>query len=145
MVLFIYYKNATGRKTLTSTIYQTFFLFVHFPCPVLSCTCINAVCLGHWFECLWRQPLSAATSSSSESSSSLEQEKYLQAILDSVPVYFKMNGNTTLSNRSQIGLSPGTEHASEAPCSPGGHIGSLGVGNLSRVLGGSHDNSVCYF
>uniref|UniRef100_A0A669C564 SET binding factor 2 n=1 Tax=Oreochromis niloticus TaxID=8128 RepID=A0A669C564_ORENI len=39
---------------------------------------------------------------------SLEQEKYLQAILDSIPIYFKMNGNNTLTNRSLIGLSPGT-------------------------------------
>ncbi|KAG7274430.1 hypothetical protein CRUP_033586, partial [Coryphaenoides rupestris] len=51
-------------------------------------------------------PSTTTTSSSSESSSSLEQEKYLQAILDSIP---KMNGNNTLSNRSQIGLSPGSE------------------------------------
>lgn len=50
----------------------------------------------------------AAPASSSDSSSSLEQEKYLQAILDSIPVYFKMNGNNTLSNRSLVGLSPGT-------------------------------------
>lgn len=48
-----------------------------------------------------------APASSSDSSSSLEQEKYLQAILDSIPVYFKTNGNNTLSNRSLIGLSPG--------------------------------------
>uniref|UniRef100_A0A8C6SXU6 SET binding factor 2 n=1 Tax=Neogobius melanostomus TaxID=47308 RepID=A0A8C6SXU6_9GOBI len=48
--------------------------------------------------------------SSSKSSSSLEQEKYLQAILDSIPIYFKMNGNNTLSNRSLVGLSPGTVH-----------------------------------
>uniref|UniRef100_A0A3Q3D383 SET binding factor 2 n=1 Tax=Hippocampus comes TaxID=109280 RepID=A0A3Q3D383_HIPCM len=48
-----------------------------------------------------------APASSSESSSSLEQEKYLQAILDSIPIYFKMNGHSTLSNRSIIGLSPG--------------------------------------
>ncbi|KAG8001562.1 Myotubularin-related protein 13, partial [Nibea albiflora] len=50
---------------------------------------------------------STAPASSSDSSSSLEQEKYLQAILNSIPVYFKMNGNNTLSNRSLIGLSPG--------------------------------------
>uniref|UniRef100_A0A673CZA4 SET binding factor 2 n=1 Tax=Sphaeramia orbicularis TaxID=375764 RepID=A0A673CZA4_9TELE len=36
--------------------------------------------------------------SSTGSSSSLEQEKYLQAILNSIPIYFKMNGNNTLSN-----------------------------------------------
>uniref|UniRef100_A0A7N6AM96 SET binding factor 2 n=1 Tax=Anabas testudineus TaxID=64144 RepID=A0A7N6AM96_ANATE len=53
-----------------------------------------------------QNPSSAAPASSSDSSSSLEQEKYLQAILDSIPIYFKMNGNNTLSNRSLIGLSP---------------------------------------
>ncbi|XP_078138874.1 myotubularin-related protein 13 isoform X2 [Centroberyx gerrardi] len=56
-----------------------------------------------------QNPSSTAPASSSESSSSLEQEKYLQAILDSIPIYFKMNGNSTLSNRSLIGLSPGSE------------------------------------
>uniref|UniRef100_A0A3Q1F288 SET binding factor 2 n=1 Tax=Acanthochromis polyacanthus TaxID=80966 RepID=A0A3Q1F288_9TELE len=54
-----------------------------------------------------QNPSSTAPASSSDSSSSLEQEKYLQAILESIPVYFKMNGNNTLSNRSLIGLSPG--------------------------------------
>ncbi|CAG5856281.1 unnamed protein product [Menidia menidia] len=56
-----------------------------------------------------QNPSSTTPVSSSDSSSSLEQEKYLQAILDSIPVYFKMNGNNTLSNRSLIGLSPGSE------------------------------------
>uniref|UniRef100_A0A673CPP1 SET binding factor 2 n=1 Tax=Sphaeramia orbicularis TaxID=375764 RepID=A0A673CPP1_9TELE len=59
-----------------------------------------------------QNPSSTAPASSSESSSSLEQEKYLQAILNSIPIYFKMNGNNTLSNRSLIGLSPGTVHVS---------------------------------
>uniref|UniRef100_A0A672IIV7 SET binding factor 2 n=1 Tax=Salarias fasciatus TaxID=181472 RepID=A0A672IIV7_SALFA len=54
-----------------------------------------------------QNPSSTAPASSSDSSSSLEQEKYLQAILDSIPIYFKMNGSNTLSNRSLIGLSPG--------------------------------------
>uniref|UniRef100_A0AAZ3QKQ5 SET binding factor 2 n=1 Tax=Oncorhynchus tshawytscha TaxID=74940 RepID=A0AAZ3QKQ5_ONCTS len=54
---------------------------------------------------------STAPANSSELSSSLEQEKYLQAILNSIPVYFKLNGSNTLSNRSLIGLSPGI------PCS----------------------------
>uniref|UniRef100_A0A8C6LER1 SET binding factor 2 n=1 Tax=Nothobranchius furzeri TaxID=105023 RepID=A0A8C6LER1_NOTFU len=53
---------------------------------------------------------SAGVSSSSDLSSSLEQEKYLQAILDSIPVYFKTNGTNTLSNRSLIGLSPVLEY-----------------------------------
>uniref|UniRef100_A0A3Q1HNT5 SET binding factor 2 n=2 Tax=Anabas testudineus TaxID=64144 RepID=A0A3Q1HNT5_ANATE len=62
-----------------------------------------------------QNPSSAAPASSSDSSSSLEQEKYLQAILDSIPIYFKMNGNNTLSNRSLIGLSPGSERRSRIP------------------------------
>uniref|UniRef100_W5KEV6 SET binding factor 2 n=1 Tax=Astyanax mexicanus TaxID=7994 RepID=W5KEV6_ASTMX len=49
---------------------------------------------------------------STESSSSLEQEKYLQAILSSIPIYFKANGSNTLSNRSLVSLSPGTLPAS---------------------------------
>nr|XP_020461760.1 myotubularin-related protein 13 isoform X2 [Monopterus albus] len=56
-----------------------------------------------------QNPSSTVPASSSESSSSLEQEKYLQAILNSIPIYFKMNGNNTLTNRSHVGLSPGTE------------------------------------
>ncbi|XP_061077659.1 myotubularin-related protein 13-like [Conger conger] len=56
-----------------------------------------------------QNPSSTTPVSSSESSSSLEQEKYLQAILSAIPIYFKMNGNNTLSNRSLIGLSPGSE------------------------------------
>lgn len=58
----------------------------------------------------WSLPLSLSLApvSSSESSSSLEQEKYLQAILSSIPIYFKSNSSSTLSNRSLIGLSPGT-------------------------------------
>ncbi|XP_036390666.1 myotubularin-related protein 13-like isoform X3 [Megalops cyprinoides] len=56
-----------------------------------------------------QNPSSSAPASSSESSSSLEQEKYLQAILSAIPIYFKTNGNNTLTNRSLIGLSPGSE------------------------------------
>ncbi|PWA17155.1 hypothetical protein CCH79_00010373 [Gambusia affinis] len=52
---------------------------------------------------------SASPASSSDSSSSLEQEKYLQAILNSIPTISKINGTNTLSNRSLIGLSPGSE------------------------------------
>uniref|UniRef100_A0A3P8YI32 SET binding factor 2 n=1 Tax=Esox lucius TaxID=8010 RepID=A0A3P8YI32_ESOLU len=37
---------------------------------------------------------------SSELSSSLEQEKYLQAILNSIPIYFKVNASNTLSDPS---------------------------------------------
>uniref|UniRef100_A0A4W4G3P8 SET binding factor 2 n=1 Tax=Electrophorus electricus TaxID=8005 RepID=A0A4W4G3P8_ELEEL len=60
-----------------------------------------------------QNPAAAAPTSSSESSSSLEQEKYLQAILSSIPVYFKPNGGSnTLSNRSLVGLSPASERRS---------------------------------
>ncbi|XP_065117576.1 myotubularin-related protein 13 isoform X2 [Paramisgurnus dabryanus] len=59
---------------------------------------------------------STAAPASSESSSSLEQEKYLQAILSSIPIYVKPNGSNTLSNRSVVGLSPATERrASRIP------------------------------
>ncbi|XP_059373228.1 myotubularin-related protein 13-like isoform X4 [Carassius carassius] len=53
------------------------------------------------------QNTSSAAPTSSETSSSLEQEKYLQAILSSIPIYFKSNGSNTITNRSLIGLSPG--------------------------------------
>ncbi|XP_035251970.1 myotubularin-related protein 13-like isoform X1 [Anguilla anguilla] len=56
-----------------------------------------------------QNPSSTTPASSSESSSSLEQEKYLRAILSAIPIYFKMNGSNTLTNRSLIGLSPGSE------------------------------------
>ncbi|KAJ8396732.1 hypothetical protein AAFF_G00015700 [Aldrovandia affinis] len=56
-----------------------------------------------------QNPSSTSPASSSESSSSLEQEKYLQAVLSTIPIYFKMNGSNTLTNRSLIGLSPGSE------------------------------------
>ncbi|XP_048342698.1 myotubularin-related protein 13 isoform X3 [Sphaerodactylus townsendi] len=42
-----------------------------------------------------------------ESSSSIEQEKYLQALLNAISVHCKMNGNNTLTVRPMIALSPG--------------------------------------
>ncbi|XP_050810937.1 myotubularin-related protein 13 isoform X4 [Gopherus flavomarginatus] len=42
-----------------------------------------------------------------ESSSSIEQEKYLQALLNAVSIHCKMNGNNTLTVRPTIALSPG--------------------------------------
>ncbi|XP_030339831.1 myotubularin-related protein 13 [Strigops habroptila] len=44
-----------------------------------------------------------------ESSSSIEQEKYLQALLNVISVHCKMNGSSTLTARPTIALSPGTE------------------------------------
>lgn len=59
-----------------------------------------------------QNPASTAPATSSESSSSLEQEKYLQAILSSIPIYFKANGSNTLSNRSLVSLSPANDRRS---------------------------------
>ncbi|XP_043436563.1 myotubularin-related protein 13 isoform X3 [Prionailurus bengalensis] len=51
----------------------------------------------------------AAPTSSLESSSSIEQEKYLQALLNAVSVQQKLSGNNTLTVRPALALSPGTE------------------------------------
>ncbi|KAJ8406608.1 hypothetical protein AAFF_G00301820 [Aldrovandia affinis] len=56
-----------------------------------------------------QSPSHTAPASSSESSSSLEHEKYLQAILCAVPMHVKSSGNSVLTNRPLIGLSPGSE------------------------------------
>lgn len=42
-----------------------------------------------------------------ESSSSIEQEKYLQALLNVISVHCKMNGSNTLTVSPTIALSPG--------------------------------------
>ncbi|XP_070619420.1 myotubularin-related protein 13 isoform X2 [Erythrolamprus reginae] len=42
-----------------------------------------------------------------ESSSSIEQEKYLQALLNAISIHCKLNGNNTLTIRPAIALSPG--------------------------------------
>ncbi|XP_014401349.1 PREDICTED: myotubularin-related protein 13 isoform X3 [Myotis brandtii] len=51
----------------------------------------------------------AAPTSSLESSNSIEQEKYLQAILSAVSVHQKLRGNNTLTVRPALALPPGTE------------------------------------
>ncbi|XP_044114747.1 myotubularin-related protein 13 isoform X3 [Neovison vison] len=51
----------------------------------------------------------AAPTSSLESSSSIEQEKYLQALLNAVSIHQKLSGNNTLTVRPALALSPGTE------------------------------------
>uniref|UniRef100_A0A8C6S074 Myotubularin phosphatase domain-containing protein n=1 Tax=Nannospalax galili TaxID=1026970 RepID=A0A8C6S074_NANGA len=51
----------------------------------------------------------AVSTSSLESSSSIEQEKYLQALLNAVTVHQKLRGNNTLAIRPALALSPGTE------------------------------------
>nr|XP_023406360.1 myotubularin-related protein 13 [Loxodonta africana] len=49
----------------------------------------------------------AAPTSSLESFSSIEQEKYLQALLSAVSVHQKLNGNNTLTVKPALALSPG--------------------------------------
>ncbi|XP_074853516.1 myotubularin-related protein 13 isoform X1 [Carettochelys insculpta] len=44
-----------------------------------------------------------------ESSSNIEQEKYLQALLNAISTHSKMNGSNTLTVRPTIALSPGIE------------------------------------
>ncbi|XP_057189771.1 myotubularin-related protein 13 isoform X1 [Triplophysa rosa] len=80
---------------------------------------------------------STAAPVSSESSSSLEQEKYLQAILSSIPIYFKPNGSSTLTNRSLVGLSPATERrASRIPKKAPVHLDIPFANSFARgVLG----------
>ncbi|XP_041929760.1 myotubularin-related protein 13 isoform X2 [Alosa sapidissima] len=56
---------------------------------------------------LFKSQNSSSTAPASDSSSSVEQEKYLQAVLSSIPS--RPNGTHTLTNRSLIGLSPASE------------------------------------
>ncbi|XP_053304996.1 myotubularin-related protein 13 [Spea bombifrons] len=51
----------------------------------------------------------AGQASSMESSSSIEQEKYLQALLNAISVHGKVNGTGTLTIRPTLALSPGSE------------------------------------
>ncbi|XP_048828424.1 myotubularin-related protein 13-like [Brienomyrus brachyistius] len=55
------------------------------------------------------QNSSSAVPASSSESSSLEQEKYLQAILSAIPNQPKASGHSILSARSLAGLSPASE------------------------------------
>ncbi|KAM9372844.1 myotubularin-related protein 13 isoform 4-T4 [Phaethornis superciliosus] len=57
---------------------------------------------------LFKSPNTHTTAPASlESSSSIEQEKYLQALLNVISVHCKMNGSNTLTVRPTIALSPG--------------------------------------
>ncbi|XP_031443028.1 myotubularin-related protein 13 isoform X2 [Clupea harengus] len=56
---------------------------------------------------LFKSQNTSGTAPVSDSSSSVEQEKYLQAVLSSIPS--KPNATHTLTNRSLIGLSPASE------------------------------------
>uniref|UniRef100_A0A8C5SME0 SET binding factor 2 n=1 Tax=Laticauda laticaudata TaxID=8630 RepID=A0A8C5SME0_LATLA len=52
------------------------------------------------------QNTQSSAPTSLESSSSIEQEKYLQALLNAISVHCKLNGNNTLTIRPAIALSP---------------------------------------
>ncbi|XP_073691800.1 myotubularin-related protein 13-like [Garra rufa] len=83
---------------------------------------------------------SSAAPTSSETSSSLEQEKYLQAILSSIPIYFKPNGSNTLTNRSLIGLSPASERrASRIPKMAPVHLDISFTNSFTRGVLGYRD------
>uniref|UniRef100_A0A9J7YA42 SET binding factor 2 n=2 Tax=Cyprinus carpio carpio TaxID=630221 RepID=A0A9J7YA42_CYPCA len=83
---------------------------------------------------------SSAAPTSSETSSSLEQEKYLQAILSSIPIYFKTNGNSTLTNRSLIGMSPASERrASRIPKMAPVHLDISFTNSFARGVLGYRD------
>uniref|UniRef100_A0A8C5SR41 SET binding factor 2 n=1 Tax=Laticauda laticaudata TaxID=8630 RepID=A0A8C5SR41_LATLA len=58
------------------------------------------------------QNTQSSAPTSLESSSSIEQEKYLQALLNAISVHCKLNGNNTLTIRPAIALSPviGRQH-----------------------------------
>uniref|UniRef100_A0A8C7RHG5 SET binding factor 2 n=1 Tax=Oncorhynchus mykiss TaxID=8022 RepID=A0A8C7RHG5_ONCMY len=97
----------------------------HEQCVCIAQRCIQCSCIGCIrLNCHHRCPSSGlhaewadgvcnpqlprapgAPANSSELSSSLEQEKYLQAILNSIPVYFKLNGSNTLANSNCTSLS----------------------------------------
>ncbi|OCT83658.1 hypothetical protein XELAEV_18021799mg [Xenopus laevis] len=64
----------------------------------------------------------AAPASSLESSSSIEQEKYLQALLNAISVHYKMNGNSTLTVRPTLALSPGSDRKSSRMSSVVKHV-----------------------
>ncbi|POI34534.1 hypothetical protein CIB84_001714, partial [Bambusicola thoracicus] len=55
----------------------------------------------------WNEDDDVSAPASLESSSSIEQEKYLQALLNVISVHCKMNGSNTLTVRPTIALSPG--------------------------------------
>ncbi|KAM4667186.1 myotubularin-related protein 13 isoform 3-T3 [Amazona ochrocephala] len=55
----------------------------------------------------WNEDDDISAPTSLESSSSIEQEKYLQALLNVISVHCKMNGSNTLTARPTIALSPG--------------------------------------
>ncbi|XP_075694275.1 myotubularin-related protein 13 isoform X1 [Rhinoderma darwinii] len=77
----------------------------------------------------------AAPASSLESSSSIEQEKYLQALLNAISVHYKMNGSSTLTIRPTLALSPGSARKSSRMSGGVKHV-------VPGHLGGSPSNSI---
>ncbi|KAM8939847.1 myotubularin-related protein 13 [Pelodytes ibericus] len=74
----------------------------------------------------------AAQASSLESSSSIEQEKYLQALLNAISVHYKMNGTGTLTVRPTLALSPGSDRKSSRLSSVVKHVPSHLDGNVAN-------------
>ncbi|XP_063802513.1 myotubularin-related protein 13 isoform X1 [Pseudophryne corroboree] len=64
----------------------------------------------------------AAPASSLESSSSIEQEKYLQALLNAISVHYKISSGSTLTIRPTLALSPGSARKSSRMSSMVKHV-----------------------
>uniref|UniRef100_A0A5S6L8J3 Eukaryotic translation initiation factor 3 subunit M n=1 Tax=Xenopus tropicalis TaxID=8364 RepID=A0A5S6L8J3_XENTR len=79
----------------------------------------------------------AAPASSLESSSSIEQEKYLQALLNAISVHYKMNGNGTLTVRPTLALSPAKPNFSRPQ-----HKGKF-LTSLQPSLSNPNHSSLC--
>ncbi|XP_075044599.1 myotubularin-related protein 13 isoform X2 [Mixophyes fleayi] len=75
----------------------------------------------------------AAPASSLESSSSIEQEKYLQALLNAISVHYKLNSSsTTLTIRPTLALSPGSRMSSMVKQVVPGHLDGSPSNSFAR-------------
>lgn len=75
-----------------------------------------------------------------ESSSSIEQEKYLQALLNVISVHCKKNGSNTLTVRPTIALSPGNILFIECLSQCLREVYDLRLSVLSYSVGGNWSN-----
>lgn len=80
----------------------------HFQCSALHSKAFILCIYKPYFSFLMYSVLLVPLAPASlESSSSIEQEKYLQALLNVISVHCKMNGSNTLAVSPTIALSPG--------------------------------------
>lgn len=80
----------------------------HFQCSALpSKPFVLCICTLYFSFLMQSILLVTLAPTSLESSSSIEQEKYLQALLNVISVHCKMNGSNTLTVSPTIALSPG--------------------------------------